>query len=60
MTNTYYKHYKKGGTYSVLFPCEMQINQQWFEAICYKSIETGKIYCREISSFDNSFKVVEG
>lgn len=59
MTNTLYTHYSKKGLYTVLFPCQYQHNNVWYDAISYVDVETKKIYVRSEESFNDSFKVVE-
>ncbi len=52
---TTYTHNKKKGNYIILFPCEMQIDDIWIEAVCYKSLDSGKIYCRAEDDFNIKF-----
>ena len=57
-TETIYSH-KKGGKYTIINIGEMKYNEQWFQAIIYKCLSSGKVYGRSEESFNSSFKVVE-
>ena len=59
MITTEYTHKTKKGTYIVLFPCQYQHESVWFEAVCYKSLESGEIYVRKEDDFNLKFAVKE-
>ena len=60
MKNTYYKHKKKPiPTYTVLRPFKFKFDGVWLDAVLYADIQSGEVYGREESAFDESFKLVE-
>ena len=59
LNTTLYKHYKKTEpTYQIISAGHMKINNEWFEAVVYKDIESKEVYVREEISFNEKFKVV--
>jgi len=36
----------------------MKINNEWFECVVYKDIESKEVYVRESNDFESKFKVV--
>jgi hypothetical protein len=56
---TYYKHKKKPiPTYTVLRPFKLKFEGVWYESILYSDIDSGEVYGRVESAFNESFKLV--
>ena len=58
MKTTIYSH-KKGGKYIVLRPFKFKFDGVWYDSILYSDIDSGEVYGRVESAFDESFKLVE-
>jgi len=50
-----YKHYYKNNEYFVLDFCQIQINDEWKDAVIYQKINSDKKFVRELEEFRNKF-----
>lgn len=52
-------HIKTEPTYQIINAGEMQIDDEWYEAVIYQDIESKKVYVRQESDFNLKFGRVE-
>jgi hypothetical protein len=59
-TDAVYTHNPKGGRYTVVGSGKVKIDDgEWLPSITYRSIETGELYTRTESDFNDKFKIIE-
>lgn len=54
-----YKHYKNGKLYEIVDRCMIQENNEWVEAVIYKSYNGHRLFVRSSTEFFKKFKLEE-
>ena len=54
-----YRHYRNKEIYEIINDCEMQLNDEWSDAVIYKNIKFDNLYVRSKVEFFNKFIAIE-
>lgn len=54
-----YRHYKNNKPYEIVDRCLIQENNEWIEAVIYKSYNGHGLFVRPVTEFFKKFKLEE-